>query len=261
MIELKSHPLADLFPLMEGAEFERLVADIKDNGLRDPIILHDGLILDGRNRYRACCEANVKPTVKEWDGLGTAEAFVISKNLNRRHLNESQRAMIAGKLANLPTGKRADLAQKNQGGEISPPSISLGQAAEMLNVHRSSAVAAKTVLQKGTPEEIKAVEKGETAVSTVAKLIRKGVEPEQRKAVIIRGWTDIRGRKMPERPSAECMERGIDQLNNALDALDKILERPDATGHGDFADWLSALEGSRTTLSRLINRCRERRAA
>jgi hypothetical protein len=82
--EFQFHPLADLFPLMKGVEFDELVADIKANGLREAITLFDGKILDGRNRYRACRDAGVEVKVKDFEGDDPA-AYVISANIHRRH--------------------------------------------------------------------------------------------------------------------------------------------------------------------------------
>ena len=93
---LECHPVSEIFPLMEGAEYDALKADIAANGLREPIWLHpDGRIIDGRNRYRACYELGLVPKYKTWDGNGSLLAFVLSLNLHRRHLSSSQRAMIA----------------------------------------------------------------------------------------------------------------------------------------------------------------------
>src|SRR5437899_10114338 len=88
---LAFHPLADIFPLMEGEEFDALVADIKANGLREDIVLYEGMILDGRNRYRACLAAGVPPVYLDCDNWFTdPAAYVISANLHRRHLTPEQ---------------------------------------------------------------------------------------------------------------------------------------------------------------------------
>jgi hypothetical protein len=101
---LKFHPLADIFPLMEGAEFDELVADIKTHGLRCSIITYDGMILDGRNRYNACLKAGVEPAAQEGDGnILDPVAFVISANIHRRHLSaEDKRKLIADVLRARP---------------------------------------------------------------------------------------------------------------------------------------------------------------
>jgi ParB-like chromosome segregation protein Spo0J len=65
---IEFHPIADVFPLMEGEEFAELVQSIKENGQRDAIVTFNELILDGRNRYRACQEAGVEPIVEEYGG-------------------------------------------------------------------------------------------------------------------------------------------------------------------------------------------------
>lgn len=87
------HPLCTLFPRLSGAEFETLRDDVKVNGLRQPIVLHDGMILDGGNRYRACLDAGVKPSFVEFSG-GNLVSFVLSANLHRRHMSPGQQAAI-----------------------------------------------------------------------------------------------------------------------------------------------------------------------
>lgn len=87
------HPLCTLFPRLDGEAFATLVADIKVNGLREPITLHDGLILDGGNRYRACQAAGVTPTFTKFTGDNLV-TFVLSANLHRRHMTAGQQAAI-----------------------------------------------------------------------------------------------------------------------------------------------------------------------
>jgi ParB-like chromosome segregation protein Spo0J len=100
---MKSHPFADILPLLEGEAFNALVANIRAKGLMEPITIHQGMILDGRNRWKACKAAGVEPQFLEFDGDDPL-AFVLSMNLHRRHLSEAQRAMVAAEIATLGRG-------------------------------------------------------------------------------------------------------------------------------------------------------------
>ena len=93
MAQVELHPLCTLFPRMGGIEFDALKADISANGLRQPIVLLDGMILDGGNRYRACIDAGVKPVFTDYNG-GNIVSFVLSANLHRRHMTPGQQAAI-----------------------------------------------------------------------------------------------------------------------------------------------------------------------
>jgi N6-adenosine-specific RNA methylase IME4/ParB-like chromosome segregation protein Spo0J len=167
---MKAHPYADILPLLEGEAFDSLVADIRANGLLEPITIHQGLILDGRNRVRACEAAGIEPRFLEFDGDDPLE-FVLSLNVHRRHLDESQRAMVAVRLANLKDGQRAASIEA---------AASQSRVANLLNVSRSGVQRAREVIDKGAPELIRAVDRGDIAVSVAAGLARAPEGIQQR---------------------------------------------------------------------------------
>ena len=76
---------------MEGDEFEAFCRDVELTGLLEPIVTHKQMVLDGRNRLRACEATGTAPRFVDWGGRGgTPVAFVLSENLKRRHLTASQ---------------------------------------------------------------------------------------------------------------------------------------------------------------------------
>jgi ParB-like chromosome segregation protein Spo0J len=81
--------------MMSADEFAGLKKDIAENGLIEPIWLHNGKIIDGRNRYNACLDLDVPPTFRQWSGEGSLVAFVLSLNLQRRNLSSSQKAAVS----------------------------------------------------------------------------------------------------------------------------------------------------------------------
>jgi N6-adenosine-specific RNA methylase IME4 len=201
------HPLANVFPLIEGAEFDELVADIRERGLHEPIVVLEDMILDGRNRYRACMAAGVEPTFTVYTGDDPL-AYVISLNLKRRHLDESQRAMVAAKLATLKLGD-------NQHSEGLP----IGRGSELLNVGERTVARAREVQEHGAPELVHAVEQGVVSVTAAADIATQPIE-DQREIVargereILRAAQEIRAKKAEVR-RAERIERLVATCNQS----------------------------------------------
>lgn len=94
MGKIQEHPAALLFPLIGNGEYAALRDDIAENGLRDPVVLYEGDVLDGRNRLRACEDAKVEPRFTTYEG-DDPFAYVISCNIHRRNLTQSQLTGIA----------------------------------------------------------------------------------------------------------------------------------------------------------------------
>lgn len=167
-------PLAGIFPMLSEAERAALAEDIRAHGLREPIVINTrNENLDGRNRYLACPLAGVPVHTTVYQGKDEL-AFVVSANLHRRHLNESQRAIVLARMANLPRG-RPNAAQA---------AITQADAATLGNVSPDTLQRARTALNRGTPALIAAVERGEMKVKVAAGIVH--LPPEKQAARVER---------------------------------------------------------------------------
>jgi ParB-like chromosome segregation protein Spo0J len=168
----KVHPAADAFPMMDDDELQKLGEDIKANGQLEPIItwLADDdlwILIDGRNRLEAMERLGLDYVDSdEYEGDDPV-GYIISKNIYRRHLTPSQRALIAAELETLKQGRPGKDASLH---------VSRAEAAKLLNVSERSVATAATV--RGTDEDKAAVKSGEKSVSAVAKDIAARTTPK-----------------------------------------------------------------------------------
>lgn len=175
MADLQFNKLANLFPLLEAKDQDKLVEDIKENGQIEPVVLYQGEILDGRNRYLACQKLGIEPKTEEYTGSDPLK-YVLSKNLHRRHLTTTQRADIADEIANLSHGGDR-VSEQARNSTLAP--VSQAQAAEALKVSVDSVKKARKIKREAAPEIIKAVKEGKMSLNAAKKTI-----PEKQKKAI-----------------------------------------------------------------------------
>jgi hypothetical protein len=202
---MRPHPISEVFPAMEGDEFQALVDDIEKNGVRQPLVMYQGKILDGRNRWRACEKLGIKPKTTDYRGDDPV-GFVLSLNLTRRHLTPSQRAMVAAKISTVGAGARTDLG---------PRGPRLSDAAKAAGATERSTKRARAVIEKGTKALTEAVAKGDVEVS-VAEKLAEAPASVQRAAVKDHGKVapaiakKIVEEKRAEKPASPIKTLGLD---------------------------------------------------
>ncbi len=205
---MQPHFLAELFPPLDEQAFQRLADSILANGQLDPITTYNGQILDGRARFRACEKIGIPPTVTPFLGSDPLR-FVIEKNLQRqRPLNQSQRGLIAARIATLAVGR------PNAG----IPAISQTDAAKLLGVSRDTVTAARAVLTWGSPEVIAQIESGKARVGIIARVLRR---EQQNHAEI---GQRMKTGKNPERIQRQRMNAEI--WGRVRDALSHLTSLP-----------------------------------
>lgn len=176
--ELEDHPIAGIFPLMDAAALAELTDSHKRNGQREVIVLHEGKILDGRNRYRAGRAADVPMFTREFGSEETdgdsPVRFVLDLNLERRHLTVGQRAAVATDA--LPFFEAEATARQSAAAAGAPlpgtPGNASDQAGAKLGVSGKSVRRAKKLAKK-SPGQFAAVKRGDKSLNKAEEDARK----------------------------------------------------------------------------------------
>jgi ParB-like chromosome segregation protein Spo0J len=215
---------------MAEPEFTALVNDIQAHGQRLPIMVYEDQVLDGWHRYKACQQLGIPPTLEDFTGTDPVN-FVLSLNLQRRHLTESQRAMVAAQLATRGKGRPSKTTPSRDG-------VSTKTAAKALKVGTASVERAKTVLKRGTPALVNDVKTGKVSVKRAAKQVadaaRRHAPTPQKQGNNVTLPTPAPA----PAPTPSAATRTLPSLTAAVDALlgsDKMTIR-------QFIKWRRAVE-------------------
>jgi ParB-like chromosome segregation protein Spo0J len=251
---MTSHPYAELFPPLGNAEIDELAADIRQNGLLEPIVVHHKQVLDGRNRLEACRLAGVEPVYVPYEGCDPL-TFVLAKNLKRRHLTESQRAMVAAKIATLrkednlkkrwESKAPSDAGIPASDGAANAPTQT--EAAKQLGVSRDSVQQARKVVQQAIPGLAEMVQTDQVAVNAAAEVA--SLPATEQAKVVKAGPKAVTGkaaeiRKSKAAPKPKVAEPGQFKLRDVAgfpSELAAILEANQVVTLTDLDQWKSEL--------------------
>lgn len=213
----KTHEFADAFPMLSDKELDVLAADIKANGLIDPICTVGGKIVDGRNRYAACLKAGVKPVFVQIDDLGDdILGFIKSKNLIRRQMSQSEMSVAAAKI---------HLLEKREKGEDATP---LTQLAESAKVSRNILNQAVVVMTEGTEEQIEQVEQGKKKVYAMFNEIRGKAASKPRKPKAAKPAPDEPATESKDAEPGEDLDLPPETAANFCSTINKMTREIDA---------------------------------
>jgi hypothetical protein len=220
------HPLAELFPALEGHALHSFAEDIRERGQQDPAWLYEGKILDGRNRYKVCQVIGCELKTRNYDGDDPI-GFVLSANLHRRHLNENQRAMVGAEIAKLTPGAN----QYTKG-------ISAEKAAKLLNVGTASIERARKVLSSGDPKlvaQVKGGDKSVTAAANEAAKAQMGASPSNQTAA-------RPPKEKKPKPRSDKIDGLVDSLVDELKAWKEENAESAITATANLVDRLKAAD-------------------
>ncbi|MCL2420947.1 MAG: hypothetical protein FWD03_03740 [Defluviitaleaceae bacterium] len=187
-----------LIPPLSDEEYQQLEANILSCGrCRDAIILWNGIIIDGHNRFYICMKHGIEFEIKEMDFASREEArlWIIENQMGRRNLTDAMRIELALCKADMLKEKaRANLSRVggDRKSEKSPLAKSSKVVDEPVNVRKAiaseAAVGERTlhrymqIKKDGSPALLEKVKSGEIKIGTAHKMLAKEIEKQLKQA-------------------------------------------------------------------------------
>lgn len=210
---MRFHKVVDLFPPMSKVERENLKRDIEAKGLKTPVWIWKGMVIDGRNRLECCEELGLNEfEIEEFEGTEQEMVeHVMSLNMSRRQLNSGQKACIGVELGvyrgNLEDGKSGDTDKRL-----------IERIAEELGTNRQYLYAAEKLREK-QPELFSLVRLGEMSLSAASKALKKLEAGEQDDSD-----DSSEGSQKPGQPASDASGNEVpDDLKKHFEARESFL--------------------------------------
>ena len=220
---MKIHEHANAFPDLTPIEYGELRADIADNGQRVPIVLHEGRVLDGRHRARACAELGVEPVTVDLPEAVDPRAFVWAVNAVRRHLTPAARSIAHRALFGERKTKPGPMAEdeKTFSHPATPAKTAAATDQSAPTVRKAWNVQDAVEAGKSPPELLKAMQTGDVTASDAASVLD---HPYHLQADCLR---DVRKRNARSLAAALRWRLNCDELTPDARALDGDVSRND----------------------------------
>jgi DNA modification methylase len=175
--------LESLIPPLSNEEFKQLERNILEEGIREPLITWNGILIDGHNRYRIAQEhdMNYETLEKEFENINRVKVWMIYNQFGRRNLSNYWRSVLALELEDVFKEKAKEIkAEKisefRKTGEISQISDkpdTKKDLAKIANVSHDTIAKVKKIQSNATPEVKEKLNTGTMSINEAYKEIKK----------------------------------------------------------------------------------------
>jgi DNA modification methylase len=176
--------LESLIPPLSNEEFKQLERNILEEGIREPLITWNGILIDGHNRYRIAQEhdMNYETLEKEFENINRVKEWMINNQFGRRNLSNYQRSVLALQLEDVFREKAKENLKIYNGNQYDAPcqiSDNLQkidtkkEIAKVANVSHDTIAKVKKIEANATPEVKARLNTGTMSINEAYKEIKK----------------------------------------------------------------------------------------
>jgi len=197
-----------LIPPLSSEEYAQLEENCKADGIRDPLVVWRGTLIDGHNRYEIAQKYGLEFTTieKEFEDETAVKIWMVINQFGRRNIGNYDRSVLALQLEGFYKEKAKENQKGGQGGVLlsqnSDEAIekisTKKELAKIANVSHDTIMRVKKIEAVAKPETIAAVRSGEKSINEAYKEIKAVEKKEERIELITQQIEDIENGKLPE---------------------------------------------------------------